>query len=71
MRVIYPDGTVVEVPLEMEAADPWIRERFCAAQYTQTHGALGGGRGVTGGVDHERDEAHGSGGGAGEGRDDL
>lgn len=71
LRVIYPDGTVVVVPLEMETAEPWIRERYCAAQYSQTHGALWGGRAVTGGVEDERDEAHGSGGGAGQGRDDL
>jgi hypothetical protein len=74
MRVIYPDGTVVEVPVAMETADAAIRERYITARYVECHGAVTFKQTmprVAEGVEDERNEAHGSRGRAGEGGDDL
>ena len=40
MRVVFGDGTVVEVPLAMEAADPEVRERYIQARYVECQGPV-------------------------------
>lgn len=40
MRVIHPDGTVTEVPLEMETADAWVREAYIRARYVEARGSV-------------------------------
>jgi hypothetical protein len=74
MRVVFGDGTVVDVPLAMETADAALRERYITARYVESHGAVTFKQTmprVAEGVEDERDEAHGGRGRPGEGGNDL
>lgn len=62
LRVIYPDGTVVEVPIAMETADAAIRDKYIEGRYLECQGSVTFKQTMPGaaeGVGHERDEAHG------------
>jgi len=40
MRVVFGDGTVVDVPIEIEVADPDLREKYIQARYIECRGPV-------------------------------
>lgn len=68
LRVISDDGLVVEVPVAIETGSEAVREQYIAAQFAaqRANGDRDAPAGP-GGVEDERNKAHGSGRGPREG----